>query len=896
MNAKQYKSIPGKPIGQDDSLSEREFMKIARSIYLFVFILCLFAIQGQARASGLLFVYGGDKVGQFDEALIDRLEEKGFEVVVKKDGEVGSYHAEGQEVVVISGTVGAGKIATREFRNLDENIICLNPELFADLGLTGDTKESDFGYTSPLTELEILDSSHPLAASFSGMVKVGKKPIRMAWGSPSGDGFCIASPEAGSGKCGILAYEAGTAMLDQTAPARRVGLFPSSREEVLTEEGLVLFDTAVDWAVQHVDDDFAAQKIRNVADFMGWKSAPDFTTDIDYTSSGAWESSDNLPVINYEPSHYPHFKRGVNNQYTISVKDDSFQKSLKTDLPFYDKVGGYIEYMVGNPEVTIYNDLKKLKAQGFKGVRLYASDPKTYVNTIQSAYDLGMKVYLTVDVPDLSNWPLKDMKARRNDLFNILTRQGPDEGSLQCLHYIISVVGKSVFSATVPLVFFGNEKLLQPKSLQGKDYTDANCTVPELRWGINLTRALLAGELQNEPHPAVTTAILAGQITQVSLGVHTGVAKLVETIRHDSRAPISYTVYPFQWGSRYFDADPQPYNSSPDTIPNAYPKGAKYYDRCKEAWNSGLPNFNPGHSVREMVMDGNAGNIKFSLKWTVDMVNWIWGGATPGGTVKQIIAETGWPSERPFSTNGCPDPPGRMVEGKFPEAKEYFLALKDLGFKVENCPVMYFYAFDEPLKEPNDCPNRFSEKHFGIYGWSGIPKFFPETLPNPLLQPFVVFSIASPNGANGFPQMKTTDTSASDIQFSVSPFRERTGTGNELQVPWYFGADRLGDTKGGTICYFPPVNMLVSQGEILTVTTFASFDKKDNVTTTITIKNSDGSTLSYVNSDDAAKTRSSLQAFPTDTGLSYKLWMNYWWTHGQEKNTNQNVFADWWAQ
>ncbi len=857
-------------------------MRKSNTTCLLASILLLLLACGQAYATGVLFVHGGENVGRFDENLIKRLQGKGFEVTIKKDDEVAGYHAEGQGAVVISGTVDPGKITARDFRALDENIVCLKPGLFYDLGLTEGVKESDFGYTSPRTELEILDPSHPLAASFSGKVKVSAEPFAMAWGSPGADGFCVASPETGSGKCGVLAYEAGTAMPDQTAPARRVGLFAASGE-VLTDAGWVLFDTAVDWATQHVDDDYALKRSRNVADFMGWKSTPLYSTDVEYKSSDAWESSDYLPIINYEPGHYAHFTKGAGGNYDIVVNDNSFRgDNLKTDLPDYQKVGGYVEYILGIPEATIHDDLKRLKAAGFKGVRLYASDARIYALTILAAHDLKMKVYLTVAIPDISNWPLKDTNARLNDLYNEITRQGPDEGTLQRLHFIINFVTKSVFSETVPLVFFGNESLLQPDAYKGKDYTDQYCTTLELKWGINLVRDLLKKELENESLPAVTTPILSGQVVQVGRGVHDGVARLVSTIQKDINSPIAYTTYPFQWASRYYDADPRPYRGDSGTMDKAYPEGAKYYDRWKENWTSGPPIFAPVHTVREMVTDGEAANILFSLKWMVDRVNWIWGGTTPGGVARQLIAETGWPSDQPYSKE-CSGT--IVVKGNADDAKEYFSAVRSLNYKVDNCPILYFAAFDEPLKDTNNCDLKLSEKHYGIYRWTGIPKFFSDNTPNLLQKPFAVLSMAPPDGSEGVPQMRKTDSSPTDTQYTIT-FQN----GTELQARWYLGSTQLSDTRGGTLCKFWHPNVIVSQGDTVVISSPVSKD-------TISLVNSTGTTISYSNATDKGKTGENLKLDEGSLGASYKLYLNYKWTHGNldMNNTAQDVYADWWA-
>lgn len=649
-------------------------------------------------------------------------------------------------------------------------------------------------------------------------------------------------------------------------------------------------------ALASVDDLNDANVKLNVADFMGWSACPAFATDVAYLSSDAWEDAQNLPVINYEPSHYPHFTNGkVTFADGTPLADTTFQQSLATDFPFYQQEGDAINYIQGEPQITIYHDLQQLKADGFKGVRLYASPPGVYIATILAAQQLGMKVYYEVAVPDLSEdaYANGTVPDREGALYADLVRQGGNgvsEGSLQCLHYVINAVGESVFSATVPLVFFTHENLVSPQD-SSTTLTDDNCSVPLLRWGINAVRSLLQTELAGYSLPAVTTAILAGQVVQVSHEVYPEVEKLIQTIQKDTHAPIAYDVYPFQWGSRYFNVQ-HPYVNNPEfVIDNAYPPGSNWYDRCTVAgqdWASGPPPTDPTHTVAQTVTEAD---LMWSLQWTVDNVNWIWGGRTAGATTKQIIAETGWPSSQKYTDQG-----GRELTGSLADARQFFETVKLAGFQVGNCSVMYFSAFDEPIKESNAYPNMFSENHYGIYGWTGIPKFTTTTVANPLLERFVILSIAPGNMYQGFPQTMPGQT-PSDTSYSYT-----VNAGTAVNVPWYWGSNTWSDNTGvnGRICYLPNPDILLSAGDTVVISS-ASHDADKPITSPITLKTNDGITVSYTDPDNKGTTGSNLTLISNQYGASWKLWLSFPWAHGGSNSFSDTanykpVPADWWGE
>ncbi|MGA2404410.1 MAG: hypothetical protein ABSG91_22355 [Syntrophobacteraceae bacterium] len=375
------------------------------ALCLLTILLAVLFSAGNVLATEVLFVVGAGSLGAGDSAVKSHLEKHGFRLTIQRDIQVGSYDAEGKDLVLISGSVNPEKIATT-FRDLDEPVLCLKPELFPDLGMTGGSPGVDYGYSRRKKDIVIL-AGDPLASSLSVDVVVETQPFRMGWGVPGQEAMIVGFVEKGSRQSTIFAYDAEAAMPGLVAPAKRVGFFlPPGAAPFLTTAGWSLFDAAVEWTALKTSEELTAVQA-NVATFMGWGStAPAFSTDVAYQSSDAWEGPNNLPAINFEPSHYPHFTNGkITFADGTLLGDTTFQQALQTDFPPWQEGSPYINYIQGNPEITVETNLRQLKAAGFNAVRLYASPPDVYIPTILAAYKLNMKVYLEVATPDLSQPP-----------------------------------------------------------------------------------------------------------------------------------------------------------------------------------------------------------------------------------------------------------------------------------------------------------------------------------------------------------------------------------------------------------------------------------------------------------------------------------------------------------
>jgi hypothetical protein len=191
----------------------------------------------------------GSSSGQSaDAAIVQRLQSLGFTVNIKSASTVSSADVAGSQLVLISSTTDSTSLGQR-LRDVSIPVICWEPYLFDDMGMTGLLLDTDYGWASQGTSVSMLDSSHPLAAGLAGAITLTSSSVRMPWGKPADSAIKIGIAGSQTGKISIFAYEAGAAMTTLTAPARRVAFSLSDdAANVLTLQGWQLFDAAVQWA------------------------------------------------------------------------------------------------------------------------------------------------------------------------------------------------------------------------------------------------------------------------------------------------------------------------------------------------------------------------------------------------------------------------------------------------------------------------------------------------------------------------------------------------------------------------------------------------------------------------------------------------------------------------
>jgi hypothetical protein len=342
-------------------------------------------------------------------------------------------------------------------------------------------------------------------------------------------------------------------------------------------------------------------------------------------------------------------------------------------------------------------------------------------------------------------------------------------------------------------------------------------------------------------------------------------------------------------------------------IPNAYPedvdnlpggeKGTAYYDATwlggGQKWTSGPPPVAPTYGVAQSVTEAD---LQFSLRWMVDRVNWIYGhleGAADG-QAKQLIAETGWASAQTYT-----DDLGKTVSGDGADARAYFDTLKGLDFRVGNAPVMMFEAFDEPLKTPNEAKyaGMFSENHYGLYTWTGNPKFGDlPAVDNPLMRPFAAVSISPTNTEPVAGQGVAPQKLSADQGDRATSYTYRVGDGPVVSVPWYVGGQVFrGGPNPGTISTIPNPSVLLPEGRELDVASPAPGRLPGTIGL---VYDPAAKKVIYKDNTDPG-TGQNLQLIPGRYGSAWTLFTAFAWLHGGKlpnEGTFPYVYQDFWAK
>ena len=217
-------------------------------------VLIFFMFAGFAFGAEVLLVVGKRDLRGVDLTIQEILKNRGHSVIVLKDEAVRSEDVCGKDLVIISDSVLALHVNSK-FRECSVPVICSDPWLFDDLGMTAKVKLKDFGRRHRQQNIKIINPKHPLAAYYSGEIMVSSKAFFMGWGIPGKKAIRVATLKQDPGKCPIFAYEAGADMPGCVAPARRVGFFLSKDAgESITPEGWFLFNAVVDWAISDTEN------------------------------------------------------------------------------------------------------------------------------------------------------------------------------------------------------------------------------------------------------------------------------------------------------------------------------------------------------------------------------------------------------------------------------------------------------------------------------------------------------------------------------------------------------------------------------------------------------------------------------------------------------------------
>jgi hypothetical protein len=141
-------------------------------------------------------------------------------------------------------------------RELAVPIITWDQDLEPTFLFVEDEVDVFWGDTAPDLYVNILDTTHPLAAGFPpDVLQVNEYLQEFAWGVPGEEATIIATLADEPERAVIYAYDQGAALVDGTeAPEKRVFfMLTDDTFLALNEDGLSLFDAAVAWARRTVE-------------------------------------------------------------------------------------------------------------------------------------------------------------------------------------------------------------------------------------------------------------------------------------------------------------------------------------------------------------------------------------------------------------------------------------------------------------------------------------------------------------------------------------------------------------------------------------------------------------------------------------------------------------------
>lgn len=185
-----------------------------------------------------------------DEKVKGHLDSLGYNVTFRDQSEA-LPKANAYDLIIISSTVGSQDFEGK-YKDVTTPILSWENDILDDLRYTGRNKDVDFGEVTKEHYIWIVNAPHPLAAGLpAGINSVYRKDQPMGWGKPGLGASIIATIPGQPDKAIIFGYEKGATMdYDFIAPARRVAFFlDNTTFPLLKENGLKLFDAAVNWAI-----------------------------------------------------------------------------------------------------------------------------------------------------------------------------------------------------------------------------------------------------------------------------------------------------------------------------------------------------------------------------------------------------------------------------------------------------------------------------------------------------------------------------------------------------------------------------------------------------------------------------------------------------------------------
>lgn len=233
---------------------------------------------------------------------------------------------------------------------------------------------------------------------------------------------------------------------------------------------------------------------------------------VTYASASSFSG---LVGVDYQPNHYP-------NGNLLNYHD-VFYVGTNT---------------AGKAITNVYAELSQLKAAGFTTVRSYQTTDYSWVDIINQANALGMKVIYEAVIPQQAT-----DSAYTGGCPTAPVAQNYIPCAQTVLNTVINTVGTQVFQNTVVLVFAGHENYCDAGNTTAPCNNPTTSNVSYLTSAVSALQSTLTAAGLTTP---VGSALVSGNLTTPSSAISQDMVTLVNS--YSATAPLAFDPYPFQWG------------------------------------------------------------------------------------------------------------------------------------------------------------------------------------------------------------------------------------------------------------------------------------------------------------------------------------------------------------
>ena len=230
-------------------------------------------LEERFQGSTILMIVGDDNEtaepgqGTGDIFIRNRLEKVlGHEVILFFETEsLSTLHeaVEFADLVIVSESVFSLRLRDK-LKSVTIPVINYESFIQDEMGMTarepsgdpGEPEDFAYGVREKDTGIDIVMPGHPLAAGLEGHVEIYREPREVNWGKVGAGAKVIATLTGKKEAAALYIYEKGAELFDGTeAAGMRIGFFLEEENitgtsNFMTEEGLLLFDAAVEYALE----------------------------------------------------------------------------------------------------------------------------------------------------------------------------------------------------------------------------------------------------------------------------------------------------------------------------------------------------------------------------------------------------------------------------------------------------------------------------------------------------------------------------------------------------------------------------------------------------------------------------------------------------------------------